>query len=854
MSTINQLSAVDSLQGGDNLPLYSNAQGDTRRASMTTLAEYIDSVSGSANSLRADLASTATGKGAALVAYVGSVLTLAQAIARINDTTNSVGQIQIIGRGTYLKSTGTPTSDEATYGWAFTDAGGTVWRKPLSTSIRAIEWGVTAHTSHDGSGNPIGTPADQAPILNALCAYMASSTTAMDGGVISFDGLYGAIYLASSVKVPFGIGFDGVSAKMGTAIATDINGSLRFRPRADGVFRTNTGTTVSVAGNTHCRDGILFWLNVDWTAPTTWIRAFPGLCGSINDVFIDGTTTGGIKGFRAAGSYKFKRIRYHYVSTLIEKPSVYADAMVIEDVDGFTRADDASYNLISLIGLGDGVRIDTVSTGYTPGGAICGGVSISFCAGGHVSGLINGIHTFTGSRAVSINNAHIEDGQFVVDGASVTINAAWLNNGSGGMVPIVVKNTVGASALTHHRVTINDCQFMHFVNPLGAGGIAGWASTPILDIDVQSPRMAVVMNGGNRRVWSVNGNVDQSHHMAPVIGDSTDSGGVYTDANRRFANWLNYGHMLASREYTIMHERVEVTGTMPDRGFAWNGISLFNQTVASGVTFKGATGTNTYLVRQLSDPVRLIGRAASSAASLAIAVTNGSTTLPGFRLADSSQGNRGWVMFEVYRDTGTTGNYDKRVLIAGANLDRFVDDGNALNSFAWEAYGPGAITTINNAGLGVRASYLDNVVTVRNSLVGASGLVGTWTQGDQILRENFTPDAFGIKRIGSFCRTGGTSGTWDEINVGTGGSASKTWDPPSVAAQSAGVPGSTSTTVTATGVVLGDTVVASFSLALSGLRLVAEVTAADTVTCTLYNHTAGAIDLGSGTLRVRKLL
>jgi hypothetical protein len=42
MTTINQLSAVDSLSDGDNFPVYSNAQGDTRRASMTTLAEYID--------------------------------------------------------------------------------------------------------------------------------------------------------------------------------------------------------------------------------------------------------------------------------------------------------------------------------------------------------------------------------------------------------------------------------------------------------------------------------------------------------------------------------------------------------------------------------------------------------------------------------------------------------------------------------------------------------------------------------------------------------------------------------------------------------------------------------------------
>ena len=75
-----------------------------------------------------------------------------------------------------------------------------------------------------------------------------------------------------------------------------------------------------------------------------------------------------------------------------------------------------------------------------------------------------------------------------------------------------------------------------------------------------------------------------------------------------------------------------------------------------------------------------------------------------------------------------------------------------------------------------------------------------------------------------------------------------------MAAQAAGVPGTTSTTVTLTGAVLGDIVVAAFSLALGGLRMVAEVTAADTVTVTLINTTAAAIDLASGTLKVRKLV
>ncbi len=360
----------------------------------------------------------------------------------------------------------------------------------------------------------------------------------------------------------------------------------------------------------------------------------------------------------------------------------------------------------------------------------------------------------------------------------------------------------------HFSVAINN-----FINPLGGAGISGWDDAATrLDIDVQTTRMALVMNDGNRRVWSVSGQIDVSHAMAPMIGDSTDSGALYTDSSRRFANWRIYAHILSTRTNTIAQERIEVTGSTADRNVSWNGISALPFTPVggiSGVAYKGASGTNTYLLRQLSDPVRLIGRNASANASVAIAVTNGSSTLPGFRLADSTAGNRGWVMWEIYRDTGTTGSYDKRVLLAGANLDRFVDDGSAINSYAWEAFGPGPIATINNNGLPVRARYADGLIELLNSPIGASTLLGTWTQGDRIWRENIAIDAFGTKKVGAMCRSTGSPGIWDELLVGTGGSASAVWDPPSVAAQIGGVPGTTSTTVTAAGVVLGDTVVAS---------------------------------------------
>lgn len=60
------------------------------------------------------------------------------------------------------------------------------------------------------------------------------------------------------------------------------------------------------------------------------------------------------------------------------------------------------------------------------------------------------------------------------------------------------------------------------------------------------------------------------------------------------------------------------------------------------------------------------------------------------------------------------------------------------------------------------------------------------------------------------------------------------------------------TTVTVTGAVLGDMVTGvSFSLDLQGITLTAYVSAADTVAVRFQNESGGAIDLASGTIRVR---
>lgn len=77
---------------------------------------------------------------------------------------------------------------------------------------------------------------------------------------------------------------------------------------------------------------------------------------------------------------------------------------------------------------------------------------------------------------------------------------------------------------------------------------------------------------------------------------------------------------------------------------------------------------------------------------------------------------------------------------------------------------------------------------------------------------------------------------------------SATYDPASLAA------GATQqTTVTVTGAVVGDFVMVSFSQANTDIQWSGEVTANNTVTVTQGNRGAGAVDLASGTLKVRVL-
>jgi hypothetical protein len=132
-----------------------------------------------------------------------------------------------------------------------------------------------------------------------------------------------------------------------------------------------------------------------------------------------------------------------------------------------------------------------------------------------------------------------------------------------------------------------------------------------------------------------------------------------------------------------------------------------------------------------------------------------------------------------------------------------------------------------------------------------------WGTGPMLLAGTGSPEGVHAAPVGSvFLRGDGATGTVLYRKAsGTGNTGwnpdallgSATWDPASVADGAIA-----STTVTVTGAVAGDVALASHpGITVAGAILHAQVTAADTVTVTLLNKTGGALDLASGTLRVR---
>lgn len=87
---------------------------------------------------------------------------------------------------------------------------------------------------------------------------------------------------------------------------------------------------------------------------------------------------------------------------------------------------------------------------------------------------------------------------------------------------------------------------------------------------------------------------------------------------------------------------------------------------------------------------------------------------------------------------------------------------------------------------------------------------------------------------------------WPTENAAALATASTTYDAPNIV-----VGGQAVTTISVPGAELGDFVLASFSIASTGLTITAYVGATGSVTVVLYNGTASDVNMASGTLRAK---
>lgn len=262
-------------------------------------------------------------------------------------------------------------------------------------------------------------------------------------------------------------------------------------------------------------------------------------------------------------------------------------------------------------------------------------------------------------------------------------------------------------------------------------------------------------------------------------------------------------------------------GTNNSNAFTFNGVTLTKalQTIFTGCQFYGNTDTNAYLLAaqdthfigcHFGDPV------GGSSDKTFIIVNNSSARLylTGCNFGD---GNVGATPIRDIINLGYVAG------TAEAHIVNCKINATPTRNIVYDDGGGGTLKT-----------WLGGAAPI-SSLPGVKWAVcndGRWLWSDNANK--------------LYYKHGRPASTTDGTVFAGGLEASATYDPPNLA-DGAG----TTTTVTCTGAALGDMASASFSLDLQGITVTAWVSATNTVSVRFQNESGGALDLGSGTLRVR---
>lgn len=624
------------------------------------------------------------------------------------------------------------------------------------------DFGIILWTSFDAvTGYPTGVFPDHSPAYQAL----ATALGGVGGGVITCR-TTGAIIFGSSIVSPMGVHhrFSNRKRPFVSVGVYDWAGTVRLIPSATGVFKKSDGTNQSVAVDGHCRDAFLFWGNIDPADPTNYLNAggIPDIgVGSIKDINVFGSPVNGIGIAIVAGAYVCEDWRGDMISCAVRRQfggNFYTDKFSARRFSFPVRADNTT-RLIDVRGLGDGLTIDTIECGVWNDGTIdqpAVGIEASNTRAGVVRNVINGIHTFTKS-CIDISSLHIESGQVILDGFQGTVRDSWIFN-DGVRNPILVKNSQSGNG-DRTSWSFGGLRFVAQPN-WNVHGASGWPVAEVMDIylDTGSGSQEIIDEGTSRRIVAVNGQLDKTTVLHPLIGDS----------NGRLADLASYGPMLQSKVSRINQGKVSVTGVVDSSG-VFNGMTIGTFTAtAGGMSFKAATATYYYQAQLVFDVTRKIGRGITgSPAAVSVAATNGAAVLPQLTFDLSGMSSEGGYFIRVYRGSAD-GSYDKYADIPVASIKYAWDDGNCIASIPWKTRAAGVADTLNSGltGTGSRL-VLEAGGIVAKGVASRTPTVGTWKQGDKTELLAQTADGNNMVIEGATCTVAGTPGTFVDRRFST---------------------------------------------------------------------------------------
>ena len=455
---------------------------------------------------------------------------------------------------------------------------------------------------------------------------------------------------------------------------------------------------------------------INSTDGVSWVVSYPGInSGKIEFIKMNTSAyANSHKGILLASSYKLENLRFSRMVTSIATTNDYLDSIYISQVNcGYGES--GGYQ-IAIHSLGDGLFINSV---------LCHqgspkGVYVAKCAGGLVTGIINGDIELFECSALKVSGIHNENGQVIIDNSSVSIENAYFWDTNVPAIKFISTNDGRTSC------SLKDVAFKYRLDDTD--------NATLSDYNIQlSANIAVSINNVHRQILKT-GALSIVETMGAIIANS--SGTLLDDFN-------DYSYFLSENSFIGYDYILELNKQLLHNDatfYPFSAIGLNNN-----VTWKAATNTYYYDVAMIRDKTRQVGRNNQGGDST-VAPTNGGN---GVLLTLGTSGNNPNSFYRVYRGTSSN-SYTEYVDIPYIAVRNYYDDGETLNGFKWQSRTASDADAVNTGNKTVFNG--ENIDLFRSSIPTA----GTWKAGDRII--NPTPAAGG--KIGWICITAGSPGTF----------------------------------------------------------------------------------------------